>query len=234
MTAPGPDYFASSPRLRARRTPGLPAARRPTATAVVGVLVAASTLAIGVGGTNGPGAGIVAAAAAVIIGAGVSWILHFVVRSEGRIRLRALREQVGADAVAVRSTAGFAASRPIERDLRDERRKPGRAFQLLTIEPDGFELRERPAGGANGVAFVPWASVEAIRVGSADFSDVSERAILIAAEVDDRAFLLGLSPLDDSTGRIRQAREDEYLRLIHELIRRSEAVHPLSDVAPRG
>ncbi|MFC9918595.1 hypothetical protein [Agromyces binzhouensis] len=230
MTAHGLDHFGASVRLRSRSAPGLPAGRRPTLTMVIAVAIGALTLAFGVGSANGAADGVVAAAGGLMIGGVVIWIRLAVVLGEARARLRALREQAGdPSAVAVRSTAGFAASKAYERDLREERRKPGRAFQLLTLDADGFELRERPAGGPGGVAFVPWSSVESIRVGSAEFADVSERAILVAAEVDGHAFLLGLSPLDDRAWWIRPKREHEYLRLIEEMIRRSRSVHSMPD-----
>ncbi|MRX44605.1 hypothetical protein [Agromyces kandeliae] len=233
MTPHGPDHFGASPRLRSRSATGLPAARRPALALIVAIVIGASTLAFGVGSANGAADGVVAAAGGLTIGAVVIWIRQAVVLGEARPRLRALREQAGdPSAVAVRSTAGFAASKAHERDLREERRKPGRAFQLLTLDADGFELRERPAGGPGGVAFVPWASVESIRVGSAEFADVSERAILVAADVHGHAFLLGLSPLDDRAWWIRPAPEHEYLRLIEEMIRRAGSVHSRSDAAP--
>ncbi|MFE5672768.1 hypothetical protein ACFQ58_14295 [Agromyces sp. NPDC056523] len=218
-----------------RTAPGLPIAQRLAGTSLMGMLVAVVTLAIGVGGTRGVRDGLVAAVIGLAAGVVVVAVRRWFIVREARTRLEALRESVpDADAVAVRSTLAVTASGPVERDAAGERRKPGRSFQLLTLDADGFELRERPIGGPQGSVFVPWAAVEAIRVGSADFAEFTERAILIAADTDQGAFVVGLAPVDDHTLLLRPTAEHEYLNLMNELIRRAEAIHPLSQgLSPR-
>ena len=190
--------------------------------------MAAFTLGVGVGASQGVPSGVATAAAAVLVGTVVVVVRRMALVREARTRLSALGEEVrGPNTVPVRSTVGFEASRPVECTAADDRRWPGRAFQVVTLSEVGFEVRERPSGGPAGAAFVPWADVASIVAGTAGFADASQRAVLVAAEVRGRPCLIGLSPIDGE--RVSPVTGDEFLRLVGEMRARADAVRALSD-----
>ena len=103
--------------------------------------------------------------------------------SGGRTRYRALREAMDDDGIALRSTAWIESGLPSAASERDDQRKPGRRHQMLAFTPAGIEFRERPIGGPHGAAVLPYDAIDHVEVGTATFSDWSDRAVLIAARV---------------------------------------------------
>jgi hypothetical protein len=142
--------------------------------------------------------------------------------SGGRTRYRALREAVGAEAVAIRSTAWITDGVPVEASDAADGRKPGRGHQLLVFGADSLELWERPAGGG-GTAALPYAAIDHVEVGVASFSDWTDRAVLVAARVRGRRVELGIVPVDDASLLLHPVTDAAYRDLLERIIACAES-----------
>lgn len=209
--------FEWSVRLSPRRRPGLPRRRRPAyrVLTVIPVCVLASAVII-VTGTDLAALGAVALVVSLFV---TTWFaLVFASASGGRTRYRALREEMGKDGVALRSTTWIDSGVPFSASEQDDGRKPGRRHQMLAFTPAGLEFRERPIGGANGATLLPYDAIDHVVVGTATFSDWTERAVLIAGRIEGRPAEFGIVPVNESSLLISPVTDAAYRALLDRLI----------------
>jgi len=138
--------------------------------------------------------------------------------SGGRARYAALHEAVGADGVAVTSTAWIEDGRPVPASERDDGRKPGRRHQLLSLTEAGIELRERPIGGRTGATVLPYSSIDHVGVGTATFTEWTDRAVLIVCRVDGQPVELGVVPVDESSFLLAPVTDAAYRAFLERII----------------
>ena len=163
-----------------------------------------------------------ATAGAIALVIALTFTVGLVSASSGRARYRALRESVGAEAVAIRSTAWIMDGVPVEASDAAEGRKPGRAHQLLMFGADGLELWERPAGGGGTVA-LPYTAIDHVEVGVASFSDWTDRAVLVSARVRGRRVELGIVPVDEASLLLHPVTDAAYRDLLERIIACAES-----------
>ena len=167
-------------------------------------------------GTDPAGLGFLALLAIVFLGGCI--VTTVVSASGGRTRYAALREAVGADGVAVRSTAWIEDGQPVAASDNDDARKPGRRHQLLTFTPDGIELRERPIGGRGGATLLPYTGIDSVEVGTATFNEWTDRAVLIAGRVEGKSVELGVVPVDAPSFLLSPVTDATYRALIERIV----------------
>jgi hypothetical protein len=209
--------FERSARLDPRRRPGLPHRRRPTSRLLtvipVGVGVIVVILATG---TDPAALGAVALVVSLFV---TIWFAQILVNaSGGRTRYRALRDAMGDDGIAIRCTTWIDSVTPVAASELDDQRKPGRRHQMLAFTPAGLEFRERPIGGPHGATVLPYDAIDHVEVGTATFSDWSDRAVLIAARVEGRPVEFGIVPVEESSLLISPATDVAYRALLERLI----------------
>ncbi|MDR6905192.1 hypothetical protein J2X63_000878 [Agromyces sp. 3263] len=209
--------FEGSDRLSPRRRPGLPHRRRPTYRLLTVIPVGAGAIIVVVAtGMDLAALGAVAIVVSLFV---TTWFAQILVSaSGGRTRYRALREAMGNDGIALRSTAWIESGLPSAASEQDDQRKPGRRHQMLAFTPVGLELRERPIGGSNGATVLPYAAIDDVRVGTAAFSDWSDRAVLLAGRIEGRPVEFGIVPVDESSLLIWPATDAAYRALLERLI----------------
>ena len=122
------------------------------------------------------------------------------------------------DGIALRSTAWIESGLPSAASERDDQRKPGRRHQMLAFTPAGIEFRERPIGGPHGAGVLPYDAIDHVEVGTATFSDWSDRAVLIAVRVEGRLVEFGIVPVQESSLLISPVTDVAYRALLERLI----------------
>ncbi len=227
------DAFAGADRLSPRRRDGLPRRRRPSyrLLTVVPVLGLMAILVLATG-TDPAALSILAVVATLFVG---GWFVSAAVSaSGGRTRYAALREEVGREGVAVRSTTWVDDGRPVAASERDDGRKPGRRHQLLSFTEAGIELRERPVGGRRGATLLPYAAIDHVEVGTATFSDWTERAVLIAGRIDGRPVELGVVPVVESSVLVSPVTDAAYGALLERIIACAESGRAPEELVDRA
>jgi hypothetical protein len=205
--------------LTARRRPGLPRRRRLGSlylTILAGLCLFAG---LSVGSKAGLLAGLSAGLSVLLLPVLMApvWLVTF---SIGRARLRRLRDQhnLGADSIAVRTTADFSRFPPTELNVVESYVRPWTTYQLLTITDRGIELRNFPGRGKSAGALLRFDRVESIEVGTAGFGDLTERAILIAGTERGTSYHLGLVPIDDNSLTLRPVGDKDFRAIIEAIV----------------
>jgi hypothetical protein len=189
---------------------------------IISIIVAVAGLTAG--SRSGPVDGLTAALTALMLPLVLSplWLVWFAV---GRSRLRRLREGLdpGVDCVAVRTTADFSSFPPTQRSVFDTYVRPWTTYQLLTLTPGGMELRTFPRAGWSGGARLRFERVATVNVGTADFGDLRERAIIVTGTERGTEYAIGIVPVKETSIVITPVSDHEFRDLADELVTAAEA-----------
>jgi hypothetical protein len=205
--------------LTVRRRPGLPARRRVGTLYVTMVAVLCMVVGLAVGSESGRDAGVSAGLSVLLLPILTSpvWLVAFHI---ARTRLRLLRARIDPDGegIAVRTTAEFSTFPPGERSVIETYPRPWTTYQLLTLTDRGLELRTVPRRGSSAGAHLRFDRIETVRVGSADFGELRERAIIISGSERGRPYRMGLVPIDEHSPTLRPVGDHELRSLADEIV----------------
>lgn len=210
--------------LSVRRRGGLPPTRRPGALYLTIISVIVIIAGLTVGSRSGPVNGLLAATAALMLPLLLAplWLVWIAI---GRSRLRRLRDELdlAADCAAVRTSADFSSFPPTERNVLDTYVRPWTTYQLLTLTPEAMELRTFPRMGWSGGARLRFDRVATVDVGSADFGDVRERAIIVSGTERGRDYSIGIVPVREQSHLIAPVSDQQFRDLAEELVTAARA-----------
>lgn len=210
--------------LSVRRRAGLPPKRRLGALYLTIISVIVIIAGVTVGSRSGPVNGTLAATATLMLPLLMTplWLVSFAI---GRSRLRRLRDASdrAADCLAVRTTADFSSFPPSERRTFDTYVRPWTTYQLLTLTPEAMELRTFPRMGWSGGARLRFDRVATVDVGSADFGDFRERAIIVSGTERGREYAIGIVPVREQSLLIVPASDQQFRDLADEVVTAAEA-----------
>lgn len=205
--------------LSVRRRAGLPPRRRLGVRYLTIISVIIIIAGLTVGSRSGPVDGLLAATAALMLPFLLAplWLVWFAI---GRSRLRRLRDELdlAAECIAVRTTADFSSFPPAERKVFDTYVRPWTTYQVLTQTPDAMELRTFPRMGWSGGARLRFDRVARIDVGSADFGDLRERAIIVSGTERGRDYALGIVPVSEQSLLLAPVSDQQFRDFADELI----------------
>lgn len=210
--------------LSVRRRAGLPPKRRLGVLYLTAISVIVIVAGMTVGSRSGPVNGLLAATAALMLPLLLAplWLVWFAI---GRSRLRRLRDELdlAADCIAVRTTADFSSFPPTERNVYDTCVRPWTTYQLLTLTPEAMELRTFPRIGWSGGARLRFDRIATVDVGTADFGDLRERAIIVSGTERGRDYAIGIAPVREQSLLMAPVSDRQFRDLADELVTTAEA-----------
>jgi hypothetical protein len=105
---------------------------------------------------------------------------------------------------------------------------------MLSFTEAGIELRERPVGGRRGATLLPYRAIDHVEVGTAAFSDWTERAVLISGRIEGRPVELGVVPVVESSFLLEPVTDAAYSALLERIIACAESGHAPGELIDRA
>jgi hypothetical protein len=114
--------------------------------------------------------------------------------------------------IPVRTTADLSVFPPGIQGAYDEWFSQQRSHLVLVAKGDSFEIRRWPRPGRSGGVRLRFASITSVKVGTAEFFDEVNRAVVVQGIAKGTPYTIALAPVRLDTWFLKPLSDDEFLR----------------------